>query len=125
MIFLAAATEPTMVLMLTEQDVNDMRGGRTKFVDQRVTKNKMFNKVIVSVHKNQQEIEDDIRKAGHGALLQNMPSMEPKPPEGRCEGCQGVVSETLLYKKHCISCWQEKAEHYRQEWLALAGNKNA
>jgi hypothetical protein len=33
MIFATALTEPKLFLMLSEQDVNDMRGGRTKFVD--------------------------------------------------------------------------------------------
>jgi hypothetical protein len=109
-IFIAAATEPTMILMLTEQDVADMRGGRTKFVDKTATKSKMFNKVIISLHKNQAEIENDIRRAGHGALLQNLPSIVPEPQDGVCEGCQGVMKEYLLLDKRCISCWREQAK---------------
>jgi len=109
MIFIAASSEPTMVLMLTEQDFNDMRGGRTKFVDRTATKGFKFDKVVLSLHKNQAEIEDVIRKAGHGKLLQNMPSPQPEPQDGKCEGCNGIMKEYLLLKGKCIMCWRESA----------------
>lgn len=121
MIFIAASNEPTMMILLTDQDVADMRGGRTKFVDQRATKGFKFDKVVISVHKNQAEIEDIIRRAGHGPLLQNMPSHEPKPPEGQCEGCNGIMPEPLLLEKKCVACWRESAEQYRKMWLEEVG----
>lgn len=52
-----------LFLMLTELDVADMRGGRTKFVDKQTMK-KSFSSVVISVHKNQSEIESMIRAAG-------------------------------------------------------------
>lgn len=44
---------------------------RTKFVDQTAIKDKNFNKVIISLHKNQNDIENMLKKAGHGALFQD------------------------------------------------------
>src|SRR6185436_18455017 len=105
MIFLAMDSEPTMVLLLTEQDVNDMRGGRTKFVDRTATAGRKFDRVILSVHKNQTEIENLLRRAGHGKLLENMPSPVAEPPNGTCAGCQGIMPEPLLLDGRCIACW--------------------
>ena len=108
MIFLAG-NEETVFLMLTEADCNDMRGGRTKFVDHTVTKGKSFTKVVLSLHQNQHEIEDLIKKAGHGALLQGMPSPVPQPQEGTCEGCAGIMPEERMLDGRCIACWRELA----------------
>lgn len=109
MIFLAAADQPTMILLLTEQDVNDMRGGHTKYVDKTATKGFKFDKIIISLHKNQAEIEDILRSAGHGKLLENMPSPQPEPQDSRCEGCNGIMKEYLLLGGKCIMCWRESA----------------
>lgn len=109
MIFMGASTEPTMILLLTEQDINDMRGGRTKFVDKTATKGFKFDKVVLSVHKNQADIEDMVRKSGHGKLLQGMPSPVPEPQDGVCLGCNGIMKEYLLLESRCIACWRETA----------------
>lgn len=109
MIFLAADNEPTMFVLLTEADCNDMRGGRTKFVDQTATKGRPFNKVVISLHKNQGEIEDMLRKAGHGALLRDMPSPVPQPQQAKCEGCEAIMPEPSLLDGRCIACWRERA----------------
>ena len=108
MLFLAA-DKKTVFLMLTEADLNDMRGGRTKFVDEDVTKGLAFTRVILSLHKNQAEIEDLLKKAGHGALLKGMPSPVPNPQEGTCEGCQGIMPEASMLDGRCIACWRELA----------------
>jgi hypothetical protein len=109
MLFIAADNEPTMFLLLTEADCNDMRGGRTKFLDQTVTKGRLFDKVVISLHKNQGEIEEMLKKAGHGALLKGMPSPIPHAGEAKCAGCEGIISEAMLLNGRCIACWRELA----------------
>jgi hypothetical protein len=108
MVFIAAGNA-TMFLLLTESDCNDMRGGRTKFVDETATKGQTFCKVVISLHKNQSEIEELVRKAGHGDALKGMPSPTPNPQEAICEGCQGILPEPLLLDGRCIACWRELA----------------
>lgn len=110
MVFLAA-TDGTVILLLTELDCNDMRNGRTKFVGKETTKGFKFDKIVLSLHKNQDEIEKMLRKAGHGALLQNMPSPEPQAQEARCKGCEAIVPESSLLDGRCIVCWKELARH--------------
>ena len=109
MIFIAAGNEPTMVLMLTEQDCNDMRAGRTKFVNKTATKGHLFDQVVISLHKNQAEIEETLRAAGHGALLKNMPSPEPQPGDVVCASCQSILKAYLILDGKCIACWREIA----------------
>lgn len=107
MVFIIASSEPTIFILLTELDVNDMRGGRSKFVDQRSTNGGMFDKVVVSLHKNQQEIEEMITKAGHGRLLKGMPSPEPLANEGKCTSCSAIILEASMLDGRCIMCWRE------------------
>lgn len=110
MVFIGAANEPTMFVMLTEADCNDMRGGRTKFVDETATKGHLFNKVVISLHKNQAEIGEMLQKAGHGALLEGtLPSPVPQAQEAKCTGCESIMSEAMLLDGRCIACWRETA----------------
>jgi hypothetical protein len=109
MIFLGIDSEPTMFLLLTEADCNDMRNGRTKFVDQTATKGRLFDKVVISLHRNQGEIEEMLKKSGHGALLQGMPSPVPKPQQAKCAGCESIMAEAMLLEGRCIACWRELA----------------
>ncbi len=106
MIFIGSL-DGVAVLMLTEQDVNDMRGGRTKFAD---LQKPAYRKVVLSVHKNQKEIEDIIKQAGHGKLLQGLPSPVAEPDQKECTGCKAFVSEPLLLEGKCIVCWRESAK---------------
>lgn len=110
MIFIAVDSEPTIFLMLTEQDINDMRGGRTKFVDATATGGRAFDRAVISVHKNQSEIEDIITKAGHGKLLKGMPSPKPKVTHATCKGCRGIMEAHLLLDEKCVACWRELAK---------------
>lgn len=110
MIFIQAMNEPTMFLMLTEQDCADMRGGRTKYVDHTATKGSKFDKVILSVHKDHAEIEEMIKLAGHGKLLQNLPSPVATPEQVVCNGCLGNMEAPLVLDGMCISCWRERAK---------------
>ena len=109
MIFIAAANEPTMFLMLTDQDIADMRGGRTKYVDCTATKGVKFDKVILSVHANQAEIESIIRQSGHGKLLQGMPSPTPTVEQVVCNGCLGNMAAYMVLYGLCLACWRERA----------------
>lgn len=111
MVFIGAEDGQTVFLLLTEADCNDMRGGRTKFVDQTATKGRSFSKAVISLHKNQAEIEDMLRKAGHGAVLQGMPSPVPQPQEAKCKGCEGIMPESDMLDGRCIACWRELARH--------------
>ncbi len=121
MIFIAAANEPTVFLMLTEQDCNNMRGGRTVFVDRRQTGGAMFDRVVLSLHANHEACKAAIRQAGH-AVPDSLPEPEPTSTEGRCRGCQGCIKTYLLLEGMCMMCWKEKADHY--ELLAsLKGGK--
>ncbi len=113
MVFLVADVEPTIFLMLTEADCNDMRGGRTKFVDGSVTKGRRFEQVVLSLHKNQSAIEATIKQAGHGALLVGMPSPSPTPEQMKCAGCEAILQATLLLDDRCIACWRELARTTR------------
>jgi hypothetical protein len=111
MVFIAAEDGSTVFLLLTEADCNDMRGGRTKFVDQTVTGGRIFSRVVLSLHKSQNEIEEMIKRAGHGAALQGMPSPVPQSQEGKCTGCEGIMPESSLLDGRCIVCWRESARH--------------
>lgn len=111
MLFLIANpdTSPTLFVFLTEADCNDMRSGRTKFINQDVLKGHRFSGLVVSLHKHQAEIEEGLKRAGHGALLEGMPSPTPQPGEAECAGCGSIVPEPLLLHGKCITCWYEQA----------------
>ena len=109
MIFLQSVDNTDVFMMLTEQDVNDMRGGRTKFIDDRHIRPGIA-KIVLSLHKNREEIHNILRRAGHGNLLdKSMVGTEPKPEEGKCRGCQAVTLESSLLDGKCIACWREAA----------------
>lgn len=111
MIFVAAANEPTMVLMLTEKDVLNMRGGRTVFVDKRQTGGYKFDRVVISLHKTDKEALDVVRRSGHGASIpEQFTAPEPTKGEGRCEACNGCIAEPLLFEGKCTQCWAELAK---------------
>lgn len=105
MIFALAKTEPAVFLMLTEQDVNDMRSGRSKFVDSRHTGGITFNKVILSLHKNNEEALDLVKSAEFAP-----DGNRPIDDEKQCKGCLGLMKSYLLLDEMCIVCWKEKAK---------------
>jgi hypothetical protein len=113
MIFLAAVKEPTMFLMLTDQDIANMRAGRTCYVDPRQTDGAFFNKVILSLHRNHEECKAVLAQGGHRVTPdQLIERMTPDETEGKCKGCQGVIKTYNLFEGMCICCWKEKADHY-------------
>lgn len=114
MIFAAALDEPTMFLMLTEEDVSSMRTGRTKFVDGRMTGNKKFDKVIVSMHADTEAALAVLRRAGHAEQIPaHLAPPNPVQGEEACSGC-GALGATLLETK-CILCWKEAAKKLQAE----------
>lgn len=123
MIFVTAKDDRTVFIMLTEQDVNTMRSGRTVFVDERGTKGAKFSRVILSVHKNKEEAIDLIRKSGNKVDGDTLIGPDPKEAEGKCSGCEGIMPQALLLNGKCIACWKESSDHYRQECVSLWGKK--
>jgi hypothetical protein len=101
-----------IVLMLAEQDVNNMRSGRTTFVDDRQLKGKTFNKIVLSLHKTNEQALELIKKAGHN--IDNPITPMPTKTEAICKGCNGIMAVESLYKELCIICWSEEAKHYKE-----------
>lgn len=120
MIFVQALHEAGLFLMLTEQDVNNMRGGRTVFAD-------LVNhgaaapvgKIVLSLHPSNEAALDTVRKAGY-KVAGTLDEPSPEAGQGRCQGCRGIMAEALLLAGKCVACWRESAEHYRLEYLQLA-----
>lgn len=112
MIFVAAANEHTVVLMLSEQDVITLREGRTLFVDERATKGATFKNVILSLHKTNEEALATLRAAGH-STPSSLITHEPLPSESRCSGCNGLLPTPSLFEGQCTVCWATEAKKYR------------
>jgi hypothetical protein len=104
MIFVQAATEPTMFLMLAENDVQTMRDGRTLFVGPQQMQGHHFNKVILSLHHTNDHALETLRLAGHD-VSKHAPEAVPEPGEGRCDECKGCISTPLLFEGKCTVCW--------------------
>jgi hypothetical protein len=110
----------TLFLFLTEQDCNDMRGKRTKFVDHKMLKGKSFKKIVVSLHRNTDEARKVLEQAGYLGKEEGLFTRGPEADkEEQCEGCKGLLHRGSLYAGKCVSCWRETAEHYRLEYLQL------
>jgi hypothetical protein len=117
MIFVTAGDGRSVMLMLSEQDVNNMRSGRTVFVDERQAKGATFSRIVLSLHKTNEVALDVIRRSGHKVPpLESLEIPTPvAPAEGRCDGCQGIMDLASLHKGKCIVCWEELAGYYRQD----------
>lgn len=102
----------SMFLMLSEKDIETMRAGNTKFVDERQTKGVTFNRVILSLHKTDEEAVAILRGAGHavpppGDLEKPM----PRAHEVRCPGCDGIIDNGSIFEGRCIVCWANAAKN--------------
>jgi hypothetical protein len=53
-IFLAAPDGSVLFVLLGEQDANNMRGGRTAWVDERQLGGRKYGRVVLSLHKNKE-----------------------------------------------------------------------
>lgn len=116
MIFVAAANEPTMVIMLSEQDVMGMRQGQYRFVDERATKGHQFNKCVVCLYKTDAESLAALKKSQGGVLPGQVTEQmvtETKATEERCFVCKGVGPIGSLYEDKCITCWAVEAKRLR------------
>lgn len=115
MIFVLAKDQPVLFVMLTEADAQSMREGRTQFVDNRQLGNKTFNRVIISLHKNKQEILASLRQAGHYVDENLFTSVMPEEAtEGRCEACDGCIAKYLLFEGKCTVCWATLAKKLQE-----------
>lgn len=108
------AQDQIMMILLTEQDVQSMRPGRTVFLDLAQSSAKRFTvqKVVLSLHKNAAAIQDIIKQAGQGHLLQDrLLGQPPKPDdtETTCAGCGGINKTFNLLNGQCIVCWHKAA----------------
>ena len=113
MIFLTAAAEPTVFLMLAEADVRTLRTGRTLYVDRTATGGEKFDKVVVSLHPTNEAALDAVRRSGH-PLPANLPSPSPATfAEERCAGCGGIMPAWNLHEGRCVVCWYEEATRLR------------
>lgn len=107
MIFILAENEPTLFIMLVRDDLPDLHKGLTKFVDPRHIGDKMFNRVIVSLHKNKAEIMKLL-----GAKMDGKEFVEAGAIQGesKCAGCSGTMPAHLLFEGKCICCWANQAK---------------
>lgn len=102
MIYAVALKEQTIVLMISEKDVEDLRAGHTKFVDKRMMKGKKFDSIIISLHKTDDE---SIKVLKLGNEIFHNPGIE-----ATCRGCQGDIKKELLFEGKCIVCWAKQAK---------------
>lgn len=110
MIFLTAE-KATMLLMLSEQDLQKLRAGSSLFVDDRATKGHLFNRVIIGWGKTDAESIKMVESAGHKLdHSTGLVSHEAKPGEAICAGCQGIMEPCLLLDGKCIVCWAGQAK---------------
>lgn len=109
MIFVSCK-DGTMVLMLAEKDIEIMRQGNTKFVDERQTGGIEFNKVVLSLHKTDEEAAALLKEAGHYVPdRKDMRAAEPRNHEARCKGCGGITDYASMLDWRCIVCWRNMA----------------
>ena len=112
MMYLLADGQPLMFIMLTKQDVQTMRPGRTVFLDLAQQSIKAFKveKVVLSLHKDAAAIHDTIRQAGHGHKLQEVaPAPHAESDETACASCGGINKTWMLLHGKCIVCWHKAA----------------
>lgn len=113
MIFATALDKPAMFLMLTAEDVQTLREGRTLFVDERATKGHLFNHVILSLHKTQDEALR-LLKTGQNEY-QALTRHEPRDAESVCSCCAGIMLASSLFEDCCIVCWAMRAKKLERE----------
>jgi hypothetical protein len=120
MLFVAHKTAPVIMLLLTEADVNDMRGGRSLFVDEHQLDGRAFTKISLGLFQSEAALKAELRRCGL-SFHDDLPEPQPGPKEGRCAGCSGILPATELLGGKCICCWKEGCETYRRMWLESQG----
>lgn len=99
----------SMFLMLAEKDIEIMRQGNTKFVDERQTGGKPFTKAVLSLHKSDEEAVALLRGVGHAINPQELKKAEPRVHETFCKGCKCITEKCSLLDEYCIICWRNMA----------------
>ena len=115
MIFALGATEPALVLLVTEKDLQLIRQGRTLFVDQRQLQGGKFDQVVIGYAKTDEDAVALLEKGNNLSLAKQSPIAEPKLTEGRCKGCNGCIALELLFEERCTVCWATEAKKLRGE----------
>lgn len=112
MVFVMAQNEPTMVLILSEADIGELRRGNTKFVDHRHTGHRMFNRVVVSLTKTDAEAIALVKSTGQTGYRDDTKlDATILPGEVRCPGCSAIQKSVgLLFENLCIVCWANRAK---------------
>jgi hypothetical protein len=113
MIFLVAANEPTLFVMLSEQDVASMRQGRTTFVDKRALGKYTFDRVVLSLSKTDNDSIALLNKAGHKVDVEKAAVHSTDPGESVCKGCAGLIKTESMFEDKCIVCWAAEAKNKR------------
>lgn len=114
MIFALGKEKPALFLFVTDQDWNDMRGGRTKFVDERHLKGEYFTHVILGRTRTDAEAVKLLEKFQAPGDKADLSPTVPYGGEGVCDGCKGTMPLGALFAGRCAPCWKETADHYRQ-----------
>jgi hypothetical protein len=112
-IFATAVKEPAVFIMLSEQDVKSMRDGRTLFVDERATKGATFKKVILSLHRTDQEAIKLVETAQGRPMADQLVTHEPRADDVQCTGCLAMSPYWRLFEEKCIICWATEAKKLR------------
>lgn len=136
MIFVAAKEEPTLVVLLSEQNVNDMRTGRSCFIERGQLKGHRFDKLILGLAKTDEQalamVKATVRPGqlipDLGALAQVRQAELSAAGKEECPGCKAmcergtVIAGSLLSRptaRMCVSCWIETARHYEAMYRGL------
>ena len=106
MIFLFT-TDNQLFCLFAENDIREMREGRTKFVNAQQLKGQQFRGVIFGLSASDQASIELIKLAGHD--ITKLPSPVAQPGEATCEDCQGIMPVPQLLDGKCIVCWKGRA----------------
>jgi len=116
MMFIAAANEPTMMLILVEKDYQKLQRKETLYVDQTATKGFLFNKVVISLCRDNTEIAQLLKATGHKVPSGMLPEPEVEAfTDERCMGCRAIKHCWEMYEGKCIYCWHALAVKLQQE----------
>ena len=110
MIFVLSDTGELLCL-LAEQDVNNMRGGRTTKADGTSLQGKSFKSISICLNKTDADSVKMVQKYMGGIPdCENITKRGIMADEECCHGCQSVVDLGYLEEGLCIICWKEKGK---------------
>lgn len=114
MIYVAAANEPTMIILLSDKDIEGLKSGQTRFVDERTTQDYRFSKCVVGYAKTDEDARTMIGMSN--AEFQKRATGKPLPRgfEKQCDICDGIMLPSQMFEGRCITCWASQAKKLRQ-----------